>query len=176
MGFFDFLKKNKEVNDGKEEELVKEVDNSEQEGDKEAPKEEAVSEETVKEKEENEESVETSSEVEAPKGPEGPKVSNSSFSLLDLVAEDDTPIFKDRADEEGFVPPDDEETILEKLSAGLTKTRNSLNESFNAVFSKSNIDEDFYEELEEVDAATDTLDECQQYLDVVLLQAFHLII
>ena len=67
-----------------------------------------------------------------------------------MVAEDDTPIFKDRADEEGFVPPDDEETILEKLSAGLAKTRNSLNESFNAVFSKSNIDEDFYEELEEI--------------------------
>ena len=146
MGLFDIFKKDKEGTDGKEE-LRKEADIEQQESDIKASEEEAADKEASKVEEEVKEEIEASKE-----GAEVKEhvVSNSSFSLLDLVAEDDTPIFKDRADEEGFVPPDDEETILEKLSAGLAKTRNSLNESFNAVFSKSNIDEDFYEELEEI--------------------------
>ena len=146
MGLFDIFKKDKEGTDGKEE-LREEADIKQQESDIKASEEEAADKEASKVEEEVKEEIEASKE-----GAEVKEhvVSNSSFSLLDLVAEDDTPIFKDRADEEGFVPPDDEETILEKLSAGLAKTRNSLNESFNAVFSKSNIDEDFYEELEEI--------------------------
>ncbi len=156
MGLFDFLKKDKEVLNGEEELSVK-ANGVQQEDSKETYEEKADSEEIAKEQEEAKESVEDSDKekeevknASESKGPEGPKVSNSSFSLLDMVAADDTPIFKDRADEEGFVPPDDEETILEKLSQGLAKTRNSLNQSFSAVFSKSNIDEDFYEELEEI--------------------------
>ena len=150
MGLFDIFKKSKEGTNGEEEKLREEVVNEQQESNSEAPKEEAVSEEASKVEEEVKEEVEDSKEGAEVTETKEHVVSNSSFSLLDLVAEDDTPIFKDRADEEGFVPPDDEETILEKLSAGLAKTRNSLNESFNAVFSKSNIDEDFYEELEEI--------------------------
>ncbi len=150
MGLFDIFKISKEGTNGEEEKLREEVVNEQQESNSEAPKEEAVSEEASKVEEEVKEEVKDSKESTEVTDTKEHVVSNSSFSLLDLVAEDDTPIFKDRADEEGFVPPDDEATILEKLSAGLAKTRNSLNESFNAVFSKSNIDEDFYEELEEI--------------------------
>ncbi len=150
MGLFDIFKKSKEVTNGEEEELRNEAVSEQQESDSEAPKEEAGSKEASKVEEEVKEATEDTKESVKVSENKEHAVSNSSFSLLDLVAEDDTPIFKDRADEEGFVPPDDEETILEKLSAGLAKTRNSLNESFNAVFSKSNIDEDFYEELEEI--------------------------
>ncbi len=53
------------------------------------------------------------------------------------VIEDDVPIEK----EKGF---------FARLKEGLTKTRNSINESFNQLFSGfSSIDEDFYDELEE---------------------------
>lgn len=55
----------------------------------------------------------------------------------EAVAEDDVPVEK----EKGF---------FARLKEGLTKTRNSINESFNQLFSGfSSIDEDFYDELEE---------------------------
>lgn len=72
----------------------------------------------------------------------------------DNVVEDDVPVEK----EKGF---------FARLKEGLTKTRNSINESFNQLFSGfSNIDEDFYDELEETLIMADLgLDTTERIID-----------
>lgn len=72
----------------------------------------------------------------------------------EAVAEDDVPVEK----EKGF---------FARLKEGLTKTRNSINESFNQLFSGfSNIDEDFYDELEETLIMADLgLDTTERIID-----------
>ena len=47
---------------------------------------------------------------------------------------------KEKKEKKGF---------FSKLVEGLTKTRNSISESFNHLFSGTSIDDDFYDELEE---------------------------
>ena len=72
----------------------------------------------------------------------------------EAVAEDDVPVEK----EKGF---------FARLKEGLTKTRNSINESFNQLFSGfSSIDEDFYDELEETLIMADLgLDTTERIID-----------
>lgn len=72
----------------------------------------------------------------------------------EAVAEDDVPVEK----EKGF---------FARLKEGLTKTRNSINQSFNQLFSGfSSIDEDFYDELEETLIMADLgLDTTERIID-----------
>lgn len=72
----------------------------------------------------------------------------------EAVAEDDVPVEK----EKGF---------FARLKEGLTKTRNSINESFNQLFSGfSSIDDDFYDELEETLIMADLgLDTTERIID-----------
>lgn len=72
----------------------------------------------------------------------------------EAVAEDDVPVEK----EKGF---------FARLKEGLSKTRNSINESFNQLFSGfSSIDEDFYDELEETLIMADLgLDTTERIID-----------
>ena len=75
-------------------------------------------------------------------------------SLEEETAEENTPVEK----EKGF---------FARLKEGLTKTRNSINESFNQLFSGfSSIDEDFYDELEETLIMADLgLDTTERIID-----------
>ena len=60
-------------------------------------------------------------------------------------AEEDT-----KKEEDSEVKPEKEKGFFSRLKEGLTKTRNSINASFNQLFSGfSTIDDDFYDELEE---------------------------
>ena len=47
-------------------------------------------------------------------------------------------------------PEEKKKGFFQKLVSGLTKTRNSIADSFSSVFAANHIDEDFYEELEEI--------------------------
>ncbi|MGN0154927.1 MAG: signal recognition particle-docking protein FtsY [Lachnospiraceae bacterium] len=63
--------------------------------------------------------------------------------------------------------PEKEKGFFSRLVSGLTKTRNSINNSFNALFSGfSSIDEDFYDELEETLIMADLgLDTTERIID-----------
>lgn len=65
------------------------------------------------------------------------------------------------------VPVEKEKGFFARLKEGLTKTRNSINESFNQLFSGfSSIDEDFYDELEETLIMADLgLDTTERIID-----------
>ena len=61
--------------------------------------------------------------------------------------EDDVPV----SEEEGEETSDSKKKgFFGRLVSGLTKTRNSIADSFSSVFAANHIDEDFYEELEEI--------------------------
>ena len=64
-------------------------------------------------------------------------------------------------------PVEKEKGFFARLKEGLTKTRNSINESFNQLFSGfSSIDEDFYDELEETLIMADLgLDTTERIID-----------
>ena len=64
-------------------------------------------------------------------------------------------------------PAEKEKGFFARLKEGLTKTRNSINESFNQLFSGfSSIDEDFYDELEETLIMADLgLDTTERIID-----------
>lgn len=68
---------------------------------------------------------------------------------------------------EDVVPVEKEKGFFARLKEGLTKTRNSINESFNQLFSGfSSIDEDFYDELEETLIMADLgLDTTERIID-----------
>lgn len=68
---------------------------------------------------------------------------------------------------EDDVPAEKEKGFFARLKEGLTKTRNSINESFNQLFSGfSSIDEDFYDELEETLIMADLgLDTTERIID-----------
>ena len=84
-------------------------------------------------------------------------------SAEDNVSED---IQKDNVVED-VVPVEKEKGFFARLKEGLTKTRNSINESFNQLFSGfSSIDEDFYDELEETLIMADLgLDTTERIID-----------
>ena len=53
------------------------------------------------------------------------------------------------ADEPGEAPAPQKKGFFARLKEGLTKTRNSISDSFNNLFKASELDDDFYDELEE---------------------------
>lgn len=84
-------------------------------------------------------------------------------SAEDNVSED----IQTEAVAEDDVPAEKEKGFFARLKEGLTKTRNSINESFNQLFSGfSSIDEDFYDELEETLIMADLgLDTTERIID-----------
>ena len=63
---------------------------------------------------------------------------------------EETQIESETSDTETEETEPKEKGFFSRLVSGLTKTRNSINESFNSLFSGfSSIDDDFYDELEE---------------------------
>ena len=123
-----------------EEEPKKEVKAEEAE-----PKEEAKAEEAEEEPKEEvkveEAEEELKEEDKAEEAEEEPKE--------EVKAEEAEPKEEAKA-EETEEKPKEEGGFFSRLVAGLSKTRNSLNESFNNLFSGfSSIDDDFYDELEE---------------------------
>ena len=51
--------------------------------------------------------------------------------------------------EPGEAPAPQKKGFFARLKEGLTKTRNSISDSFNNLFKASELDDDFYDELEE---------------------------
>lgn len=83
---------------------------------------------------------------------------NEEFQSEEFAAEEKAPETERTEKEKGF---------FSRLKAGLTKTRNSINESFDNLFKGfSSIDEDFYDELEETLIMADLgLDTTERIID-----------
>lgn len=144
---FDFFKKkkNEEVTEEVEETLQDEQVTDEEQDTFDTATEQKTGENTVDALEETENIVPADESAE----------DNVSEDIqTETVAEDDVPVEK----EKGF---------FARLKEGLTKTRNSINESFNQLFSGfSSIDEDFYDELEETLIMADLgLDTTERIID-----------
>lgn len=83
---------------------------------------------------------------------------NEEYQSEEFAAEEKVPETEETEKEKGF---------FSRLKAGLTKTRNSINESFDNLFKGfSSIDEDFYDELEETLIMADLgLDTTERIID-----------
>lgn len=144
---FDFFKKKKN------EEVTEEVEETLQ--DEQVTDEEQDTVVTATEQEMGENTVDALEETENIVSADELAEDNVSEDIqTEAVAEDDVPVEK----EKGF---------FARLKEGLTKTRNSINESFNQLFSGfSSIDEDFYDELEETLIMADLgLDTTERIID-----------
>ena len=144
---FDFFKKKKN------EEVTEEVEETLQ--DEQVTDEEQDTVVTATEQETGENTVDALEETENIVSADELAEDNVSEDIqTEAVAEDDVPVEK----EKGF---------FARLKEGLTKTRNSINESFNQLFSGfSSIDEDFYDELEETLIMADLgLDTTERIID-----------
>lgn len=144
---FDFFKKKKN------EEVTEEVEETLQ--DEQVTDEEQDTVVTATEQETGENTVDALEETENIVPDDGSAEDNVSEDIqTDNVVEDVVPVEK----EKGF---------FARLKEGLTKTRNSINESFNQLFSGfSSIDEDFYDELEETLIMADLgLDTTERIID-----------
>ena len=144
---FDFFKKKKN------EEVTGEVEETLR--DEQVTDEEQDTVDTATEQESGENTVDASEETENIVPDDGSAEDNVSEDIqTDNVVEDVVPVEK----EKGF---------FARLKEGLTKTRNSINESFNQLFSGfSSIDEDFYDELEETLIMADLgLDTTERIID-----------
>lgn len=144
---FDFFKKKKN------EEITEEVEETLQ--DEQVTDEEQDTVVTATEQKTGENSVDALEETENIVPADELAEDNVSEDIqTEAVAEDDVPVEK----EKGF---------FARLKEGLTKTRNSINESFNQLFSGfSSIDEDFYDELEETLIMADLgLDTTERIID-----------
>lgn len=143
MPMFDFLKKGKKGEENLDE--------------KEALEKEAVEEELTDEEPADKKAIENEEAVKEPE------------EAVFAQEENKTEEYPENAD----AVSDTEETVTEKrgfftrLREGLTKTRNNINDSFNALFSGfSSIDDDFYEELEETLVMADLgLDTTERIID-----------
>lgn len=145
---FDFFKKKKN------EEVTEEVEETLQ--DEQVTDEEQDTVDTATEQETGENTVDASEE-------ETENIVPDDGSAEDNVSED---IQTDNVVED-VVPVEKEKGFFARLKEGLTKTRNSINESFNQLFSGfSSIDEDFYDELEETLIMADLgLDTTERIID-----------
>lgn len=144
---FDFFKKKKN------EEVTGEVEETLR--DEQVTDEEQDTVDTATEQESGENTVDALEETENIVPDDGSAEDNVSEDIqTDNVVEDVVPVEK----EKGF---------FARLKEGLTKTRNSINESFNQLFSGfSSIDEDFYDELEETLIMADLgLDTTERIID-----------
>ncbi len=156
---FDFFKKkkNEEVTGEVEETLRDEQVTDEEQDTVDTATEQETGENTVdaSEEESGENTVDALEETENIVPDDGSAEDNVSEDIqTDNVVEDVVPVEK----EKGF---------FARLKEGLTKTRNSINESFNQLFSGfSSIDEDFYDELEETLIMADLgLDTTERIID-----------
>lgn len=145
---FDFFKKKKN------EEVTGEVEETLR--DEQVTDEEQDTVDTATEQETGENTVDASEE-------ETENIVSDDGSAEDNVSED---IQTDNVVED-VVPVEKEKGFFARLKEGLTKTRNSINESFNQLFSGfSSIDEDFYDELEETLIMADLgLDTTERIID-----------
>ena len=145
---FDFFKKKKN------EEVTGEVEETLR--DEQVTDEEQDTVDTATEQESGENTVDASEE-------ETENIVPDDGSAEDNVSED---IQTDNVVED-VVPVEKEKGFFARLKEGLTKTRNSINESFNQLFSGfSSIDEDFYDELEETLIMADLgLDTTERIID-----------
>ena len=157
---FDFFKKkkNEEVTGEVEETLRDEQVTDEEQDTVDTATEQESGENTVdaSEEESGENTVDASEE-------ETENIVPDDGSAEDNVSED---IQTDNVVED-VVPVEKEKGFFARLKEGLTKTRNSINESFNQLFSGfSSIDEDFYDELEETLIMADLgLDTTERIID-----------
>lgn len=156
---FDFFKKkkNEEVTGEVEETLRDEQVTDEEQDTVDTATEQESGENTVdaSEEESGENTVDALEETKNTVPDDGSAEDNVSEDIqTDNVVEDVVPVEKER----GF---------FARLKEGLTKTRNSINESFNQLFSGfSSIDEDFYDELEETLIMADLgLDTTERIID-----------
>ena len=127
--------------------------------------------------EENEKQIELSNEsIVKEKDVDDAELAQNS-SETGMLSEMKDESIKEVSQDTSYNPSDDEEQLQEKptkkkglfgrLFAGLTKTRDSLNQSFNQLFSGfSSIDDDFYDELEETLIMADLgLDTTERIID-----------
>ena len=139
MGLFDWMKKNKTEDEEKETEEVlaqtaEETDAALPENEKEVEETEDVMEAAQPEMS-TEPAEDTTPQEAEPVSPEN--VEEAQEEMAEAEPEEEQPEEKKK----GF---------FQKLVSGLTKTRNSIADSFSSVFAANHIDEDFYEELEEI--------------------------
>ena len=140
MGLFDWMKKNKTEDEEKETEEVltqtaEEADAALPENEKEADETEELTETAQPESETEQEETTTPQDTE-------PESSEIVEEAQEEVAETEP--------EKEEQPEEKKKGFFQKLVSGLTKTRNSIAASFSSVFAANHIDEDFYEELEEI--------------------------
>lgn len=122
MGLFDFLKKNKEITEEAAAEVTEEV------------VEEVINEEATDEVKEAPEEV----------------IEEGVFETLSESVESVEPEVSEASEEIASEESDEKEGWFARLKSGLTKTRNSFVKNIENVFKASELDDDFYEELEEV--------------------------
>lgn len=141
MGLFDWMKKNKTEDEEKETEEVltqtaEEADAALPENEKEADETEELTETAQPESETEQEETTTPQDTE----PES----------SEIVEEAQEELAETEPEKEEEQPEEKKKGFFQKLVSGLTKTRNSIADSFSSVFAANHIDEDFYEELEEI--------------------------
>lgn len=155
--------------EGKEETNVEVTVESKEESNVEATTEgkaESNVETTTESKAENNAEVTTESKAEDNNEANSEDESKSEKKISESDKEKKSESIDETAPEE-IVKPEEETGFFKRLVAGLTKTRNSLNESFNNIFSGfSSIDDDFYDELEETLIMADLgLDTTEKIID-----------
>lgn len=147
---FDFLRKNKK--DEQEKEILSE---------------QSVGENTDSEdnKEFENETARNSNEVKVPNGES--EITEDNLQIRAEEGVEKEPEAEEPEAEEQEEDTEKEKGFFSRLKAGLTKTRNSINESFDNLFKGfSSIDEDFYDELEETLIMADLgLDTTERIID-----------
>lgn len=139
MGLFDWMKKNKTEDEEKETEEV--LTQTAEEADAALP-------ENEKEADETEELTETAQQERKAEPAEDTKPQEAAPESSENAEEAQEEITEAEPEEEQ--PEEKKKGFFQKLVSGLTKTRNSIADSFSSVFAANHIDEDFYEELEEI--------------------------
>ena len=139
MGLFDWMKKNKTEDEEKETEEV--LTQTAEEADAALP-------ENEKEADETEELTETAQPERETEQVETTTPQDTEPESSEIVEEAQEEITEAEPEEEQ--PEEKKKGFFQKLVSGLTKTRNSIADSFSSVFAANHIDEDFYEELEEI--------------------------
>lgn len=139
MGLFDWMKKNKTEDEEKETEEV--LTQTAEEADAALP-------ENEKEADETEKLTETAQQERKAEQAEDTKPQEAAPESSEIVEEAQEEITEAEPEEEQ--PEEKKKGFFQKLVSGLTKTRNSIADSFSSVFAANHIDEDFYEELEEI--------------------------
>lgn len=141
MGLFDWMKKNKTEDEEKETEEV--LTQTAEEADAALP-------ENEKEADETEELTETAQPERKTEQEETTTPQDTEPESSEIVEEAQEELAETEPEKEEEQPEEKKKGFFQKLVSGLTKTRNSIADSFSSVFAANHIDEDFYEELEEI--------------------------